>query len=148
MMDLKVIEGGIGVDDRGTVTFANAFNFPDVKRFYMVSNFNTATIRAFHGHEKEGKYVFVTKGSIILCAVKMDDKVKPNKTNPMNRYVLSSRKPAIVFIPPGYANGFRSLEEDSQIIFFSTSTLEESKGDDYRFPADYWGNQIWQIENR
>lgn len=147
-MDLKVYDGGSGVDDRGTVSFVNGFNFPDVKRFYMVSNFNCDTIRAFHGHEKEGKYIFVASGTAILCAVKMDDKVNPNKKNPVNRYVLSARKPCVVFIPAGYANGFRSLEDDTKIVFFSTSTLEESKGDDYRFPADYWGQQIWEVENR
>lgn len=148
MSEIKIIEGGMGIDDRGTVSFVNAFGFSDVKRFYMVSNFNLETIRAFHGHEKEGKYVFVSKGSIILCAVKMDDKIKPNKNNPVSRFILSARKPMIVFLPPGFANGFRSLESDTQVIFFSTSTLEESKGDDYRFPADYWGEKIWQTENR
>jgi dTDP-4-dehydrorhamnose 3,5-epimerase len=62
--------------------------------------------------------------------------------------VLSDQKPGLVFIPPGYANGFRSLVPDTHILFFSTASLEESKGDDYRFPADYWGSQIWQVENR
>ena len=146
--ELQLIEGGIGVDDRGTLNFVNEFNFYGVKRFYQVQNFNTATIRAFHGHLKEAKYVYVSKGSAIVAAVKLDDIKSPSKNQKVNRYILSDRKPQILFIPPSYANGFRPLEEDTRIVFFSTSSLEESKGDDYRFLADYWGNEIWEVENR
>lgn len=148
MEDIRVLDGGLAVDDRGTVSFCNNFDFKGVKRFYKIENFDKSVIRAWHGHVKEGKYVYVVKGSIVLGAVPMDDTKAPNKQNKVNRYVLSGRKPSIVFIPPGYANGFRILEEETQILFFSTSTLDESKGDDYRFPADYWGNQVWEVENR
>jgi len=53
--ELCLIPGGIAVDDRGTLTFANDFNFYGVKRFYQVQNFSTSTIRAFHGHLNEAK---------------------------------------------------------------------------------------------
>ena len=148
MVEPKLFEGGVGVDDRGAVTFVNAFDFAGVKRFYKVENFSCDVIRAFHGHLKEGKYVFVVKGSAIVAAVHMTDVTSPAKDAKMHRYVLSDRKPAVLYIPAGYANGFRPLEAGTQLVFFSTSTLEESKGDDYRFPADYWGESVWQVENR
>ncbi len=143
-----LIEGGFTIDDRGQVSFVNDFDFKNVKRFYMVENFSTETIRAFHGHLKESKYVFVVSGSALVIAVKIDDVKNPNKNQEIHRFVLSSRKPAILYIPAGYANGFKSLEENTKILFFSTSSLEESKVDDYRFPYDYWGKEIWQVENR
>ncbi len=146
--DLRIIEGGIAVDDRGCLNFANDFKFYGVKRFYQVQNFNTSTIRAFHGHLHEAKYVYVTKGSAIVAAVKFDDINSPSKHHEVIRFILSDKKPQVLFIPPRYANGFKPLEKDTRIIFFSTSSLEESKGDDYRFPADYWGNEIWEVENR
>lgn len=144
----EIIEGGIAVDDRGQLTFANDFSFENIKRFYIVENFSTDTIRAFHGHERESKYALVVSGSAIIAAVHMDDKKTPNKGNQVFRYVLSARKPSILFIPSGYANGIRSLENNTKIIFFSTSSIEESKGDDYRFPHNYWGEDIWNVENR
>ena len=144
----KVIEGGLAVDDRGQLTFLNDFSFEGVKRFYMVENFSKDVIRAWHGHLKEGKYIFLPLGSAIVAAVKMDDTDNPSKENEVYRFILSDRKPYILYIPAGYANGFRSLEEDTKMIFFSTSTLEESKGDDYRFPVDYWGNEVWEVKNR
>ena len=146
--DLKLINGGVAVDDRGSLNFANDFNFYGVKRFYQVQNFNTSTIRAFHGHMNEAKYVYVSKGSAIVAVVKLDNVQSPSKDQKVNRYILSDRNPQVLFIPPSYANGFKPLEEDTRIVFFSTSSLEESKGDDYRFPADYWGDEIWEVENR
>jgi nucleoside-diphosphate-sugar epimerase/dTDP-4-dehydrorhamnose 3,5-epimerase-like enzyme len=146
--ELKLIPGGIAVDDRGSLTFANDFNFYGVKRFYQVFNFSTSTVRAFHGHLKEAKYVYVAKGSAIVAAVKLDNIESPSKSQPVKRYVLSEKNPQILFIPPGYANGFKPLEQDTGILFFSTSSLEESKGDDYRFPIDYWGSGVWEVENR
>jgi len=143
-----LIEGGLAIDDRGQLTFANDFDFSNVKRFYIVENFSQDIVRAFHGHLKEEKYVLVVSGSVIIAAVEMDDTTKPKKSNEVHRFVISSKKPCILHIPASYANGFRALEENTKIVFFSTSSLEESKGDDYRFPYDYWGKEIWNVENR
>lgn len=146
--DIRIIEGGTAIDDRGTLNFANEFNFYGVKRFYQVQNFSTSTIRAFHGHLREAKYVYVSKGSAIVALVKLDNIESPSKDLKVHRFVLSNKNPQVIFISPKHANGFRPLELDTRIIFFSTSTLEESKGDDYRYPADYWGKEIWEVENR
>jgi dTDP-4-dehydrorhamnose 3,5-epimerase-like enzyme len=144
----ELIEGELAVDDRGQLSFVDGFSMEGVKRFYQIQNFSLDTIRAFHGHMKEAKYFYVAKGSVIAAAVELDDTKKPSKKNKVDRYILSSRKPSILFIPAGFANGIKALEEDTVLIVFSTSTLEESKGDDYRFPADYWGESIWQVANR
>jgi dTDP-4-dehydrorhamnose 3,5-epimerase len=147
-LEPKIIEGASAADDRGTVAFANAFAFAGVKRFYKIVNFSTDTIRAFHGHLKEAKYAYVVKGAAIFSVVRMTDTKSPSKDVAPGRWILSGEKPSVLYIPAGHANGFRALVPDTQIMFFSTSTLEESKGDDYRFPADYWGDHIWQVENR
>lgn len=144
----SVIAGGIAVDDRGTVSFINDFSLAGVKRFYQITNFSLDTIRAFHGHMKEAKYFYVACGSAIAAAVEIDDTKKPSKKKAVQRFVLSAKKPSILHIPAGYANGFKALEENTVLIVFSTSSLEESKGDDYRFPHDYWGDGVWGVENR
>src|SRR3990167_4902705 len=132
--EIKIFDGDIFVDDRGTLRFVNSFPFDGVKRFYQIENFDKGVVRAFHGHLKEAKYFYVPQGTILLCAVALDDPKKPSKKSTVERMVLSAKKPRIVFVPAGYANGFRSLEKNTQIMIFSTSSLEESKGDDYRFP--------------
>jgi len=143
---VKLITGEIFKDKRGNLKFINQFNLGEIKRFYQVENSNTKIIRAFHGHFKEAKFVWVVSGSILLCTVFLDHKKNPSKSGKVERFILKADNPQIVYIPPSFANGFRALETDTKVIFFSTSTLEESKKDDFRFPANYWGEEVWQSD--
>lgn len=145
------ISGNSAIDDRGSLKFINDFNFDGVKRFYQVQNHSKNFIRAWHGHIKEAKYVYVVKGAILLGAVPMptnsfSDELGQNSNVEPKKFILSSDKPSILYIPPNHANGFMTLTDDAIVQFFSTSTLEESKGDDIRFPYDKWN--IWNIEYR
>ncbi len=142
----RLIEGGIAIDDRGQVVFANDFDFRPIKRFYMVKNHKEGMVRAWHAHKKEAKYVLVVDGAAVLGAVKIDNWKNPSVDLPVNRYVLSSKKPQLLYIPAGYANGFMSLTDDTQIMFFSTSTLAQSKGDDIRYDARLW--DVWNVVER
>lgn len=142
----RIINGGIATDDRGTVRFANDFDFKDVKRFYQVQNHRSGFIRAWHGHQKESKYVYVAKGTALIGAVPMEEIKKGKDAQKVFKSVLSANNPKIIYIPSGYANGFKSLEEDTVIQFFSTSTLQESLGDDIRF--DYDLVDIWKEDFR
>ena len=141
-----LLQGGVAVDDRGEVGFVNGFEFDDVKRFYTVKNHRQGFVRAWHAHRKEAKYVTVVEGAALIGAVAIDNWEKPSQETEIFRFVLSATKPSVVFIPSGYANGFMSLTEGVRLMFFSTSTLEESQGDDIRYDARYW--DIWQIEER
>ena len=138
-MKPELMNGGLAVDDRGMVRFVNDFSFTDIKRFYQVSNHKRDYIRAWHGHNHEQKYVYVVKGTALIGAVNM-------QTEEIFKFVLSDKKPSILKIPNGFANGFKTLEEDTQILFFSTSTLQESLGDDIRFAYDKWN--IWEEDYR
>ena len=139
MINTKILNGGVAVDDRGSVRFVNDFNFEGVKRFYQVENHRRGFIRAWHGHKKEGKYVYVVSGSALIGVVNME-------TEEVSKFVLSDKSPKILWIPPGNYNGFKSLEENTKILFFSTSTLEESLGDDIREEHNKW--DIWEENYR
>jgi len=141
-----LIEGGLGVDDRGEVAFVNDFSFDKVRRFYVVTNHRSGFVRAWHAHRREAKYVSVIRGAALVGAVKVDDWDSPSRSLEVNRYVLSAKKPAVLYIPQGYANGFMSLTEDATLIFFSSSTLDESRGDDVRYDSRYWN--IWEVIER
>ena len=148
----KIIDGGKFIDDRGSISFVNDFNFyeSDIQRMYYINNLNKDTIRAFHSHIYEGKYVYVLYGSfkiIISPLIKLNDKYALDKEN-IKEYILSDEQPKILYIPPGYTNGFKALSDNNGIIFFSTSTLEESNGDDIRFDYKYFGEDIWKNKHR
>jgi len=142
----ELIKGGLSVDDRGTVSFVNEFKFEKVKRFYQIQNHSSGFIRAWHGHRHEAKYFYVTKGTFLVGCVQVDDWENPSKGLIVHRYVLSSQSPSVLYIPPGFANGLKSLSEDALLMVFSTSTLEDSIKDDIRFPSRYW--DCWNIEER
>ncbi len=142
----RLIEGGIAVDDRGELGFVNGFNFDGVKRFYSVSNHTQGFVRGWHGHKKEAKYITVVRGAALIGAVEIDNWDNPSKDVKVWKFVLSEHKPSIIYIPAGYANGFMSLTADTKLVLFSTSTIEESKGDDFRFDAHYW--DAWQVIER
>ena len=146
MEEPVLIKGGLSVDDRGEVGFVNDFHFDGVKRFYTLQNHSKGFVRAWHGHKKESKYFHVIKGAALVCAVKIDDWSTPSQGLKVIKYTLSEKSPSALFIPSGYANGFMSLTDDCKIIVFSTSTIEESLKDDFRFDARYW--DPWKVEER
>lgn len=143
---LHIFNGGLAVDDRGQIAFVNEFNFAGVKRFYVVSNHKAGFVRAWHAHKQEAKYVTAISGEAVIGAVKIVDWEKPSRNLPVERYVISSKKPQVLYIPPGHANGFMSLTSDLKLMFFSTYTLEESSNDDIRYDARYW--DIWNVIER
>jgi dTDP-4-dehydrorhamnose 3,5-epimerase-like enzyme len=146
MSEPALIPGGLAVDDRGSLRFVNDFHFDAVRRFYVVGNHVAGFVRAWHAHRREAKYVFVVTGAAIVAAVRIDDWDAPSTTLEVHRYVLSADKPAVLYIPAGHANGFKSLTAGTQVIFFSTATVEESRDDDVRYDARHW--DIWNVEER
>jgi dTDP-4-dehydrorhamnose 3,5-epimerase len=145
-MEPELFRGGLAVDDRGEVSFVNEFDFADVKRFYAVGNHAAGFVRAWHAHRHEAKYVLAVSGAALVCCVEIDDWDSPSPDLPVHRFVLSAQSPSIVRVPAGYANGFMTLTADAKLMFFSTSSLDESLGDDIRYDARLW--DPWHVEER
>ena len=145
-MEPVLLDAGIAIDDRGELVFANGFRLDGYKRFYFIKNHKSHFVRAWHGHRNEGKAILVIEGAAVVGAVQIDDWGSPSQSSKVHRVVLSSKKPSIYQIPPGYANGIMTLTANTIVCVFSSSTLEESSGDDYRFPSRYW--DIWPVEER
>ena len=143
--EMRLIPGATAVDDRGRVRFCNGFDFAGVQRFYVVSNHEPRFIRAWHCHKAEGKYAVVGSGAALFAIVEVEDWDTPDRAAPIERLVLSEDKPDVLAIPGGHAHGFMTLAPQTR-IFFSTAPLEESAGDDYRYPHDYW--DPWDVPPR
>ena len=131
-------------DPRGSLLYNNDFNFKDVKRFYHIKLPEKGIIRAFHGHLVEKKYAYILKGEIKIAIIPLTDAHHPAKNVEIQTYSLNASTPQILVIPPKNANGIMSMSKDSEIIFYSTLSLEESMKDDYRFPENYWGDTVWK----
>jgi dTDP-4-dehydrorhamnose 3,5-epimerase len=140
------LNGGISIDDRGILKYINDLQLNEYKRFYVVENHEKGFIRAWHGHLIEAKAFIPIKGSILVGAVPIDNEENPSKEARVERYVISEQKPGALIIPPRFANGFKTLSDNSIVLILSTSKLEDSLADDFRYPFDYWNP--WEIEKR
>ena len=141
----EIIKGGLAVDDRGQLVFNNDFNFQEagIKRFYMIQNHTNRFIRAWHGHKKEAKYITVLQGAAVIKTRSMDE-----DENDSTSTILTDRHPAMLYIPKGRYNGIMNLTEDTLIMVYSTTSLEESQGDDYRLSPFHWDINEWEVEYR
>lgn len=111
------------------------------KRNYLIYNFGKGVIRGFHLHKKEWKYFLVINGAAKFIAIntkKPEDKFE---------FISSDRKPVLIVVPPGYANGWVSLEEKTTLFCISTSSFEESIKDDIRINPLKWGD-FWTVKAR
>lgn len=142
---MELVQGKNFVDDRGMLTFFNDFDFSEVKRMYLVRNHKAGFIRAWHGHKKEAKYITVLQGSAIIASMAMNVE---NQQGTVKKVTLSEYDPKIFYIPPGYYNGFKTLTDNTILQFFSTTTIDEAKYDDYRERWDFIGTEIWEEHYR
>ena len=134
LKDLKNI-----VEERGRIVQYFNNDFPtDIKRIYIVENFNKDTIRGFHKNFNETKYFTVLKGSVRFVCI--------NENNEIYTYTLSSKKPQLLIIPEKWWNGWKALEEDTLLYGMANTILEEHK--DERCPYDSFGMKIWEVKNR
>jgi len=145
-MEPKLIIGNRVYDNRGSLRFSNDFGFKNIKRFYTVHNYNKNFIRAWHGHMNEEKYIGCIRGTFQVSVVKIDNIKKPNKKNKIHTFFLNESNNNFVHISKGFANGSMSLEDNSELLIFSTSSIKESLNDDIRYDPQYWNP--WKILHR
>ena len=141
-----LIKGSMFVDDRGSISFVNDFDLAEMRRFYVVSNHEAGFIRAWHCHVEESKYVMALSGTAILALVYVEDPENPPIDPEIYRYILTASAPTVVWVPPGYAHGAKTLSPDTKLIFFSDASLAESQKDDFRFDAFQW--DPWSVTPR
>lgn len=136
----KYIAGSTSTDDRGTLSFVNNFFLDGLKRFYIIENHQDQFIRAYHGHQNEWKVFIPLVGSFLVlwrdlildANGKVDFQQFATENKPKGQQVLSERSPGALVLPGGYLNGTMNLTPGAKLLVLSSSTIEESKTDDYR----------------
>ena len=120
--NLFIIQNQTYKDKRGYFKELIRENKINKKFPFVVMSFSKKNIiRGLHLQKKnsQGKFVSVLKGKIFDVAV---DLRKRSKT--FGKYygcVLSEKNSKSIFIPPGFAHGFCSLEKENYIIYNCTN---------------------------
>ena len=112
-----------------------------IERIYYVANPTRGVIRGFHYHKKEWKFFTIVKGSAKFVAV------DPDKPEVIYSFIGSDRKANLINIPPGYANGWVSLEDGTVLLCASTADTKGSIADDKRFDPFKFGD-VWTVKGR
>ena len=133
-----IIEGGSFKDERGRIDFINDFNLTEVKRMYFTTNESVNQFRAWQGHKIESRWFFCTEGTFEVKLIQIDDWENPSNELTPIKYILSSEKPQVLFIPPGYVNGFRALKKKSKLLILSNFEIGVNEYDDVRYNSSRW----------
>ena len=148
--DPQVFSGGISLDDRGHLRYFNDLPLNTV-RMYVVDNHDTGFVRAFHGHLKESKLVFVPQGMAhFICFPILSSECYDEMYKGIREFTLSSKVPQMLLIPAGWYHGYKTFSQDTQVIFFSDRTLNQSIDDDVRLRADFFvpSRNVWEPKPR
>lgn len=131
LSDVQVIKSPAFVDDRGG--FVKLFNQQDtllqhysIQQVNFVQNKQASILRGLHyqsGDWAESKFFRVIKGRIQLAFV--DLRQAPFNPTKVGTFVLD--KPEVgVLVPRGFATGYLTLEEDSDVLYYSDNVYHPS----------------------
>lgn len=119
--DLIVTQGIHHYDDRGYLREILLEKIIKKKfKFHIISKSKNNVLRGLHFQYKkpQGKFISVIKGKIFDVAV---DLRKNSKTFGKSfKIILSEKNCKSVFIPPGFAHGFQSLEKENIVSYSCT----------------------------
>ena len=85
------------------------------------------------GHTIESRWFNCVKGSFIVKLVAIDDWKNPSDCLKVYEYKLFADKQEILYIPNGFANGFKALMADSKLMIMSNYGFNEIENDQIRF---------------
>ena len=145
--DLIIIKNKTFKDNRGY--FKELFKEKDINKkfpFIVMSYSKKNVIRGLHiqTYNSQGKYVSVLKGKIFDVAV---DLRKNSKTfGKIFKTILSEKNSKSIYIPPGFAHGFCTLEKENHIIY-SCTKYRDAKSEKGILFNDKYLNIKWPIKN-
>ena len=119
--DLFLIKNNTNKDKRGY--FKELIRENQLKKkfpFLVMSHSKKNIVRGLHIQTKkpQGKFVTVIKGKIFDVA--LDLRKKSKTFGKVYSCVLSEKKSNSIFIPPGFAHGFQSLDRETYVVYSCT----------------------------
>ena len=119
--DLFLIKNTAYKDQRGYFKELTRENKLKKKFPFLVMSYSKKNVvRGLHIQTKkpQGKFVSVIKGKIFDVA--LDLRKKSKTFGKIYSCVLSEKNSNSIFIPPGFAHGFQSLDRETYIIYSCT----------------------------
>ena len=145
--DLLVIENSSFKDTRGYFKELLLEKNLNIKFLFTVMSFSKKNvIRGLHLQTKksQGKFISVIKGKIFDVAV---DLRKSSKTfGKYYKSILSEKNCRSIYIPPGFAHGFCTLEKENYVIYSCTNYRDKNSEVGIKY-NDKILNIKWPVKN-
>lgn len=138
MSEIRLIQGEIFHDHRGTISSLNNFRFDEVERCYFIHHPDTSVIRGWHGHQFEKKWFYCLKGAFTLAFVEIDNWENPSSDLEAKIFTLTDQKSEIICLPEGYANGVKASKPDSILLVYSDKLFNDALLDSWRYDSSMW----------
>lgn len=146
--DVSLVELVARTDDRGyliEILRATDPHFTKFGQVYLVGDLARGTIRAFHKHDALWDWFFISHGTAKFVLV--DDRPDSPTLGEQNAFVVGSRNPGLLVVPPGVYHGWMSLEDDTQMLSTASDVYNREKPDEVRIPPDSFGD-VWSVKGR
>ena len=136
------------VDGRGDLTelWSKPWSeYENIAREIEHVYFNTThegITKAWHAHEKTYSQYTCVEGKMQVVLV--DVREKSPTYGFVNQFIIGTKNPALIVIPPGILKGWKSLQGDSIIVNLLTSPDVK---DNFKYPWDSILKDIWEPKN-
>ncbi|MBT0812917.1 WxcM-like domain-containing protein [Litoribacter ruber] len=138
-MKPQLIKGDCFKDDRGTLTYNNAFDISEGKRIYTITNKELGYKRGWQGHQIEHRWFSAMTGSFLIQTVTPNNWEQPSKDLEILDFIVCSEKLDVLHVPAGNITLITALETNSKLLVMADHLLGEVK-DEYRYNSDYFSS--------
>jgi len=109
--------------------------------FSLVSKSKKNVLRGMHMQKKkmQGKYLSVLKGKILDVVV--DCRIKSKTFGKHFKIILSEKNATSIYIPPGFAHGFLTLDKEN-IVLYSCTNYRDKKSE----VSIFWNDKDLKIK--
>ena len=126
------------IDERGyLLKFVRSTDISHFGELYLIGDWTSGIIRAFHKHEKMEEWFSVIKGSAKF--VLFDDRPESPQHGVLRYYILSARRPELLYVPTGVYHGHMALENETQTLAVASQPYDPAKPDEVRASYDSFG---------
>ncbi|OIP80621.1 hypothetical protein AUK45_03405 [Candidatus Peregrinibacteria bacterium CG2_30_44_17] len=109
------------------------------------SQVSPGAIKAGHYHLNQDDLWFVPPLNRLLIGLKDLREDSATYENTM-RFVMGNGKAALLFIPRGVLHGTANLwNTESELIYMVNQNFDPENADEYRLPAEEFGDHFWEI---
>lgn len=145
---LKIIRPSSHIDDRGYFSeiWKDDIGFPEFKQMNM-SVSKICTFRGLHYQwdKPQGKLIRIIKGSAVFFEL---DVRSYSKTFGMHETIpMSHVNNEWLWVPPGFANGFFTTEDDTHVMYMCTEHWSKNEASINYEILDYSFNYMGSIRN-